>query len=619
MAQKPPSLRHFLKVPNFYRFAYFSSVALGMLALAGLCSETQAQMIAVDLQGTVVDTQGKGIAGATIKLLDNGLSAISDSQGSFALKGTYTNGIIRRTALPGGFRLGFSKGRLTLDNPTGRPVKMEWISMDGRVRTLPQGGTNDLDHLVHSDQATAAASGIHWLRVTTESGVSTFRYVKTEAENHGRLFGGSADGGTAASATASSSAGLQSAGSVSALKLAKSGALSATANLVLEVSASGFLDKRFPQGESVKSGLTLGILPVTSTLKERVRDFLGAGLSFRLAFLRKEAGDSRKFVLNYVDMAEMAADTMPVHVFPDSRGPDNSPYGAFGPSWSPDGRNIAYETGFENLTTPISRIYIQPLAGPRKDGPGIPSTNPRWWTDGKDTSLIWCTSGAQSGWADTGSSTKRQKVSGGNLSDTSQAEILAKGSYNAGLSTDGRYLATGYPFGVMLDRTANAKHYFHIYPGHPKAKDGSSTDSLQVCNASVSQDPAHPGRMLFLDFGVPEEPTYANLVTPKIYAQHRMILIGDYDSEAPGRIVDFIDTPPAELAKGKTWDDPEWTTSADFAVATTRDPNGDLSDPSGPVPTQPDIYLIKLSTKESLKVFAGGNQTLPVAWIGPAQ
>lgn len=552
-----------------------------------------AQGIAVDLQGTVVDAQGKGVGGAVVQLLGSSLSATADGQGIFALKGTFTNGIIRRTALPGGFRLGFSQGRLSLENPSGRPVRMEWLSADGRVRVLALNRSNQID----LDRMAGSSAGIHWLRVTSESGVSTFRYVKADLAGHGQLFGGISTGASA-----------------SALRKTTVG--SAAANLLIEVKASGFLDKRFLQGEPVKAGLSLSLLPASASLKERIQDFLGAGRTFRLAFLRKEAGDSRKYVLNYVDMAEMAADTMPVHAFPDSRGPVDSPYGAFGPSWSPDGRNIAYETGFENLNTPISRIYIQPLKGARKDGPAHPSTNPRWWTDGQDTSLIWCTSGAQSGWADTLGSTLRQAFTGGNLSGT--PAVLAKGSYNGGLSTDGRYLATGYPFGVMLDRTADAKHYFHVYPGHPKAKDGSPTDSLQVCNASVSQDPSHPGRMLFLDFGVLEEPTYANVVTPKIYAQHRMILIGDYDSDAPGRIVDFIDTPAAELAKGKTWDDPEWTTAADFAVATTRDPNGDLSDPSGPVPTQPDIYLIKLSTKESLKVFAGGNQTLPVAWIGPA-
>ncbi len=568
-----------------------------VVAVVGLLTATYAQEMAVNLEGTVVDQLSQGIAGAKVGIVGSPLTTTSDAQGHFALNGTLA-GIVKRASLPGGFRILMVKGRLTLLNPGGHLVRLEWITADGHLRILAESenGIPDLERkVVDLDQLAGARTGIFWLRVVSKSSVSSFRFLKL-AGSHGRLLSEFSD-------TQSIWVGQG--------KVANQAAVS----LVLEVSAAGFLEKRFAQLEPVKSGLALVLLPHTATLLERSRDFIGAGRTFRLAFLRKESGSSRKFVLNYVDMAEMVKDTMPIHTFADSRGPDNSPYGAFAPSWSPDGRLLAYETGWENLTTPISRIYLQPLQGARMDGPGFPATNPRWWTDGKDTTLVWCTSGNQSGWIDSSGSTLRQKVTVSG--PTGPVEMLAKGSYNGGLSPDGRYLATGYPYGVMLDRTEKVKRYFHIYPGHPKAKDGSPTDSLQVCNASVSQDPTHSGRMLFLDFGVPEEPAYANMVTPKIYAQHRMILIGDYASDLPGRIVDFIDTPPSELLQDKTWDDPEWTNLPDFAVATTRDPDGDKSNPSEPQSTQPDIYLIKLSTKETLRVFAGGNQCLPVAWIGP--
>jgi hypothetical protein len=598
---KKPQLRFFTRRALFAGLTWIAGV--------GFFSGVHAQGTDVDLQGTVVDPQGKGIAGATVGILNSSLSANTDAQGGFSLKGTLTLGIIRKASLPGGMRLRFSEGLLTWENPTGRPARLDWIATDGRQRILAQGNgrAGTAGKTIDLDRLEGGTPGIHWLRVTTESGVSTFRFVKQAGDSHGRLLSGIVSG----SSTKPSGNGAALAKSS---RLETTVAREAAASFIIEVSATGYLGKRFPQGESVKTGVTLDILPVAATLKERIRDFIGPNRDLRVAFLEKEAGVSRKFFLNYVDLAEMANDTMPVHSFPDSHGPDNSPYGAFGPSWSPDGRTLAYETGFENLTTPISRIYLQPLQGARKDGPAYPSTNPRWWTNGTDTSLVWCTSGGQSGWADTNSSTRRQKVSGGSL--TGAFEVLARGSYNGGLSPDGHYLATGYPYGVMLDRDSEVRHFFHVYPGHPPAKDGSPTDSLQVCNASVSQDPAHPSRMLFLDFGVLEEPTYANIVTPKIYAQHRMILIGDYASDAAGRIVDFVDTPAAELALGKTWDDPEWTNLPGFAVATTRDPNGDKSNPSEPQSTQPDIYLIKLDTKESIKVFTGANQTLPVAWIG---
>jgi hypothetical protein len=569
------------------------------LALIMLAKSLSAQETAINLAGMVVDAKGQVVAGATIQVLESPLTTLSDAQGRFVLQGTLS-GIIQKRALPGGLRLSFKNGHLNVDKPSGQHFLLEWISVLGQRRILIQSG-NEATFWIHKDLDLDAmvgqGSGIFWLRLTYESRVSSFQFWKS-AGSTGIL----RDGYAGQEATHNSG-------------FAKMGLSAIFTGMILQVSASGFLDKRFVQAEPIKSGLSLALLPVTSTLFERSRDFLGSDRTFRLAFLRKESGISRKFILNYVDMAEMTKDTMPVHAFADSRGPDTSPYGAFAPSWSPDGNFLAYEWGWENLTTPNSRVYVQPLKGPRIDGPAFPATNPRWWTDGKDTALVWCTTGGQGGWLDTAGATLRQKYSAGTM--MGPIETLTKGSYNGGLSPDGRYLATGYPFGVMLDRTEKAKRYFHIYPGHPKAKDGSATDSLQVCNASISPSMGQPGQMLFLDFGIPEEPTYANIVVPKIYAQHRMILIGDFASEAPGRIINFLDTPALELTQDKTWDDPEWTNHPDFVVATTRDPDGDMSIPSEPKATQPDIYLIKISTKESLRIFTGGSQTLPVAWISP--
>ncbi len=576
------------------------SVALCLsLGLAGRLSTIHAQTIPVDLAGSVVDPSGQGIPGAKINLMETNLTTTSDGQGNFYLKGT-VSGIIKRTTLPGGFHLKYADGQIAFKNPNSRPVRLEMVSATGQRRLLAAGGlglpaleqtTLDLDKLA------GPAAGFFWLRVISESNESSFRFIKC-AGLHGVLYGGNREREERKQSG-----------------LAKAQSATFFDNSILEVSATGFLDKRFNQTTLMKVGLTLTLLPKSTPLKDRIQDFIGPGRNLRLAFLKKEIGTLHKFVMHYVDLAEMVNDTMPDHVFADSRGPETSGFGAFGPSWSPDGSMLAYEIGFENLTLPISRIYIQPLLGPRLDGPVNPATNPRWWSDGKDTFLTWCTSGNQGGWLDTSTSTLSQKFSGVALTGT--VETLAKGSYNGGLSRNGRYLATGYPYGVLLDKATKVQQYLHVYPGHPKAKDGSSTDSLQVCNASISQDSLHPARMLFLDFGVTAEPTYANMVTPKIYAQHRMILIGEFGSDAPGRIVDFIDTPPSELALNKTWDDPEWTNKGDYIVATTRDPNGDLSNPAEPQSTQPDIYLIKLSTKESLRILSGGNQTLPVAWIGP--
>ncbi|MDB5049222.1 MAG: hypothetical protein JWO30_2293 [Fibrobacteres bacterium] len=585
------------KLPRLAKLAALVS----SLSIASWCQGTS-----VDFQGTVIDAKGAPVAGASVKLLESSLATTTDAQGLFALKGSVSIGVIHRTVLPGNLNLRYRNGMLFLEGAGSGRIRAEWISPDGSVRAVRGSkGKGSSSWQLDLDGLAGRGAGVHWVRIISETGSNTFRFVSAGAGTHGILFGGSV------ASTADASSRTLSARTLSDRTLAKA----AASGFVLEVSATGFLAKRFAQPEPVKAGLSLALLASGAGLKERIQDFIGAGNTFKLAFLKLEAPGSRKYILNYADFQEMAGDTMPQHAFADSRGPANSPYGAFAPSWSPDGRSLAYETGWENLTTPNSRVYIQPLSGSRVDGPGYPATNPRWWTDGKDTSLVWCSSGREDAWADTASATYRQRVVGGSLSGS--PEILSKGSYNAGLSPDGRYLATAFRFALMQELDSKTRRFLHVYPGHPPASDGSSTDSLQACNGSVSQDPAHPSRMLFLDFGVPDEPSYPNPVTPKLYAQHRMILIGDFASDAPGRIVDFIDSPAAELAVENTWDDPEWTNAADFAVATTRDPDGDKSIPGDPASTQPDIYLIKLSTKESIKVFSGVNQVLPAAWIGP--
>jgi hypothetical protein len=568
--------------------------------LAGSLSLASAQETTVAFSGKVVDGQGHGLSGARVDLLDSPLSATSDAEGGFTLSGKIPNGIIRLAGLPGGARLEITGGRLRLINP-GLVLRVILVTSDGKVRTfdVAKGEGTGIGLDLETRMGRGLSAGMYLLSVESQAGSAkttpgraTFRYLR----------GGSGNGvllaGESASATRPKT--------LVAPKIA-----AAPDRFVLKVTASGYFDKSFALTQASDTGLTLTLLGAAATLKERIQDFLGAEKTFRIAFLKKDGAPSGKPALHYIDFAEMAGDTMPQHGYPDSRL-DNQSVEAFAPSWSPDGRFIAYEAGFEGLTLPGSRVYIQPLQGARLDGPANTATNPRWFTDGKDTSLIWCTSGARRAWSDTAGSTYRQKFSGGRLTDTK--ERMAKGSFNAGLSPDARYLGTAIPWGAMLDLQVSELRYVHIYPGHAPGKPAS--DSLQVCNASVSRDPAHPSRLLFLDFGVPAGEAYANIVRPQQYAQHRMILIGDYLSEAPGRIIDYIDTPPAELAEGKTWDDPEWSNEADFAVATARDPNGDLSDPLSPRQTQPGIYLIKLSTRESLKVFNGPNQTLPAAWIG---
>lgn len=588
-------------------FRRMTVFACPLLAVVGAWG----QPVTVSIQGQVTDQAGNGINGAVIRILETPLSAQANASGNFDLKGTFEVGVVRRSRLPGGALLDSHKGRLSLRLDGNSPLAALLIGPDGRSRRRSLDRTQAVAGRVDLEAWLGSEAGAWFLRLGEGLEARTFRLTRS---GHGAaVFIHSqalrSDGGSAPAAKVP--AGAPPWGNL------------ADTLVLLEITAAGFHPKR-TLSRPVQSGLVVKLIAANAPLKERIQDFIGSMggyRNFRLAFLKKESPASRKHILHLAEFSKMTGDTLPITAFPDSRGPANpesTPFGANVPSISPDGSMIAYEIGNESQTVNnVSQIWLQPITGPRVAGPGFPATNPRWWVDGPDRYLIWCTNGREDGWKDTASRTMRQKVVGGALSGS--PEVIVKGSFNGGMSGTpaNRYLAAAFRHGVMLEAATSTLRYLHIYPGHGPAKDGSPADSLQSCNPSISPNPHEPTRMLFLDFGVPPgENPYPNKVRPQHYAQHQMILVGDFQSEAPGRIVDFIDSPPAELAKDKTWDDPEWSNHPHFAVATTRDPKGDLSNPGEPRPTQPDIYLIHLPTKSFLKVISGDHFTMPTLWLG---
>lgn len=587
-------------------FGRMSLLASLMLPAAAAWS----QPVTVSIQGQVTDKAGIGVNGAVIRILETNLTTQSDASGNFDLKGTFEVGVIRRSRLPGGALLDSRRGRLSLRLAGNSPLAALLVGPDGRSQRRMLDGTQAVAGRVDLEAWLGPAAGAWFLRLGDGSDARTFRLTRS---------------GRGAVVTIHTQAARSLGGSAPAPKVAAAapGGNLADTLVLLEVTAAGFHPKRV-LSLPVQSDRDVKLIAANAPLKERIQDFIGSMggyKNFRLAFLKKESPTSRKHILHLAELSQMTGDTLPITAFPDSRGPANpesTPFGANVPSISPDGSLIAYEIGNESQTVNnVSQIWLQPITGTRVPGPGFPATNPRWWVDGPDRYLIWCTNGREDGWKDTASRTMRQKVAGGAL--TGSPEVIVKGSFNGGMSGTpaNRYLAAAFRHGVMLEAATSTLRHFHIYPGHGPAKDGSPADSLQACNPSISPNPQDPTRMLFLDFGVPPgENPYPNKVRPQHYAQHQMILVGDFKSEGPGRIVDFIDSPPAELAKDKTWDDPEWSNHPDFAVATTRDPKGDLSNPGEPRPTQPDIYLIHLPTKSSLKVISGDHFTMPALWLG---
>src|SRR6266850_2457511 len=82
------------------------------LLVSGLATGAWSQGTDVDFQGIVVDQNGSPISGAAVKLLESALTATSDANGMFTLKGTVSIGVIRKTILPGKLKLSYRDGIL---------------------------------------------------------------------------------------------------------------------------------------------------------------------------------------------------------------------------------------------------------------------------------------------------------------------------------------------------------------------------------------------------------------------------------------------------------------------------------------------------------------------------
>src|SRR4051812_42994089 len=127
-------------VPCATDFRKLPRLAKLVLLVSSLSAAAWSQGMEVDFQGKVVDRSGAPIPGATVKLLESALSATTDAQGAFALKGTVANGVIRHAALPGKVKLRYRDGILTLDGPALDRLRAEWLSPDGSVRIPASGG-----------------------------------------------------------------------------------------------------------------------------------------------------------------------------------------------------------------------------------------------------------------------------------------------------------------------------------------------------------------------------------------------------------------------------------------------------------------------------------------------
>ena len=185
-------------------------------------------------------------------------------------------------------------------------------------------------------------------------------------------------------------------------------------------------------------------------------------------------------------------------------------------------------------------------------------TEPHWWVDsmGK-TYIIYSNQLISSSLAAGHYFTFKQEVSlDGNGSLIGSADTIAPYPMNGGLSSDGRFLCTGYTEAAFYD--VSEDNLIKVNEG------------VQVCNPSINPDTLHPDQMMFLNFyGVqnftdnpftqlPDYPADDDGIIPL----HAVCFIAD----AANSVRDFI---PISLAGGsyREWQDPEWSNNPDFAIA----------------------------------------------------
>ncbi|HKP94167.1 MAG TPA: hypothetical protein VJ385_00280 [Fibrobacteria bacterium] len=194
----------------------------------------------------------------------------------------------------------------------------------------------------------------------------------------------------------------------------------------------------------------------------------------------------------------------------------------FYPAISPDGRWVAFSTrvvGFGGA----SSIYVRSLDA-RDTGKTKLDVEagfiPHWWVNPAtgDTSLVFSNSAIDNlvpaDWIPT--KTFFQRMRNGKPFGPA-TELESAGGYHDGISTDGRYLATGYTRLRFLDRKMQASRVLLIGPDNGK----SPGDTSQVCNVSLAPDAS--GNMLFLDFGY-ERPSR---ITGVPYEIHKYAFVSD--------------------------------------------------------------------------------------------
>ena len=302
------------------------------------------------------------------------------------------------------------------------------------------------------------------------------------------------------------------------------------------------------------------------------------GHAAKVAFVNVIGGDKR--LLAYIDYNDPEPQ---VRQFTDV---DN----VFYPALSPDGKWVAFSTrvvGFGGA----SSIYVRALNATDTGKTKLDVEAgfiPHWWVNPAtgDTGLVFSNSAIDNlilaDWIPT--KTFSQVIRNGKPFGP-VTELESAGGYHDGISTDGRFLATGYTRLRFLDREKKAARVLFIGPDNGKAVG----DTSQVCNVSLSPDTS--GNMLFLDFGY-EHPSG---ITGVPYEIHKYAFV----SAPSGRIRKWYRAPGREV-----WEDTKWSNHLDYAVSGTDSAQ-----------TRAYLYLLDLKDSTYTRILRGVDIEEPSLWV----
>lgn len=261
------------------------------------------------------------------------------------------------------------------------------------------------------------------------------------------------------------------------------------------------------------------------------------------------------------------------------------------PTFSPDGKHLAYATRYEGQAGKSEGYLVQfPGDTLQRLFTDKSAYRPRWWVDPKTENwwIVVGDSGVPNSDTERWEKGTTRAVAWRNAPD----QILTtSGSYHSGISTDGRYLVTGYTRLVRFDKENGESKELFLSPQNGK----DSAGSTQACNVSVR--PGSDPQILFLDFGYPRKSS----ITGGSYGIHEYLFFANMQT---GRVEKYFKVPNGYTAWGYSL----WSNHPNYLVAAVTDGTD----------AHKAIYAIRYSDGAMLKIAEGADLIMPSLWVDSA-